>query len=140
MPPDSTRKSRFAGPSCKSILYCNPEHPPPTTATRKTPWARPCFVSSEPTFRAALGVTLINRSSPTRKLGGVMVLFGVVAIIICFFLVTLSLFLSGVNFPRLCRKHSAGRNTRPHPGPLLRGEGDRFPSRQLPHQSVTSCK
>src|SRR5438477_10269272 len=33
----STRMSRLAGPSTKSILYCNPEHPPPITATRKAP-------------------------------------------------------------------------------------------------------
>src|SRR5262249_6829859 len=33
-PPVSTRISRLAGPSCKPILYCRPEHPPPTTATR----------------------------------------------------------------------------------------------------------
>ncbi len=66
----STRMSRFAGPSCKSILYCRPEQPPPTTATRKTPFGRPCFVSSVETFCAALGVSLTSRSSPTRKFGG----------------------------------------------------------------------
>src|SRR5262245_42648752 len=62
-------KSRFAGPSCKSILYCNPEQPPPTTATRSTPFGRPCLASSEPTFFAAVGVTRISRSSPWRKVG-----------------------------------------------------------------------
>ena len=62
--------SRLAGWSCKSILYCNPEQPPPTTATRKTPPGRPCFCRSELTFCAAVEVTLINRSSPTRKFGG----------------------------------------------------------------------
>src|SRR6185295_15019203 len=72
MPPVSTRISRLAGPSCKSILYCSPEQPPPTTATRKTPWARPCLVRRELTFFAALDVTLIRRSSPTRKLGEVV--------------------------------------------------------------------
>src|SRR6266545_2383150 len=66
--------SRFAGPSCKSILYCNPEQPPPTTATRNTPWGRPCLVNNELTFSAALCVTRISRSSPTRKFDGV---FGV---------------------------------------------------------------
>ena len=59
MPAVSTRMSRLAGASCKSILYCSPEQPPPTTATRSTPWARPCLVSSELTLCAALGVTLI---------------------------------------------------------------------------------
>src|SRR5688572_27583051 len=66
MPEDSTRISRLAGASCKSILYCNPEHPPPITATRNTPLGRPCFVSSVLTRCAALGDTLIKRSSPTR--------------------------------------------------------------------------
>src|SRR6266540_982807 len=64
--------SRFAGPSCKSILYCNPEQPPPTTATRNTPWGRPCLVNNELTFSAALCVTRISRSSPTRKFDGVL--------------------------------------------------------------------
>jgi hypothetical protein len=36
------------------------------------------------------------------------------------------------------RKHSVGINTRPHPGPLLRGEGGGSPSRQPPHHSVSS--
>src|SRR5258708_34930558 len=67
--------SRFAGLSCKSILYCSPEQPPPMTATRSTPVGRPCFVSSDETFFAALSVSFIKRSSPTRKFGVVVVLF-----------------------------------------------------------------
>jgi hypothetical protein len=47
-----------------------PEQPPPTTATRKTPLGRPCFCRRELTFWAAAGQTLISRSSPTRKLAG----------------------------------------------------------------------
>src|ERR1051325_7777110 len=74
MPLLSTRMSREAGASCKSILYCSPEQPPPTTATRSTPCGRFCFVRSELTFSAALGVTLMSRSSPTRKLGAGVVL------------------------------------------------------------------
>src|SRR3954467_14960647 len=69
MPPVSTRKSRLAGASCKSILYCNPEQPPPTTATRSTPLGRPCLVSNEPTFDTAPAVSLIRRSSPVRNTG-----------------------------------------------------------------------
>src|SRR5271156_6391598 len=61
--------SRFAGASCKSILYCRPEQPPPMTATRNTPFGRPCFVSNVETFCAALEVNLTSRSSPTRKFG-----------------------------------------------------------------------
>src|SRR5436853_462178 len=80
MPPVSTRISRFAGPSCKSILYCRPEQPPPTTATRSTPVERPCFASSELTFLAALGVTRMSRSSPVRKVGGAAGGLAVVAI------------------------------------------------------------
>src|SRR5205807_4665924 len=34
---DCTMMSRFAGPSTRSILYCNPEQPPPMTATLKAP-------------------------------------------------------------------------------------------------------
>src|SRR5436190_6132513 len=70
MPALSTRISRLAGPSCRSILYCNPEQPPPTTATRRTPCARPCLANKELTLRAALAVTLIRRSSPVRTLRG----------------------------------------------------------------------
>src|SRR5438874_5507066 len=73
--------SRLAGASCRSILYCSPEQPPPTTATRRTPLARPCLVSKELTFLAALGVTLIRRSSPTRKPGVADVLLPLAAII-----------------------------------------------------------
>src|SRR5687767_14733379 len=69
MPLLSTRMSRFAGASCRSILYCSPEQPPPITATRNTPCGRPCFVSKELTFLAALGVTFTRRSSPTRNAG-----------------------------------------------------------------------
>src|SRR5688572_19832284 len=69
MPLLSTRISRFAGASCRSILYCRPEQPPPMTATRNTPCGRPCFVSKELTFLAALGVTFTRRSSPTRNAG-----------------------------------------------------------------------
>src|SRR5438067_10739797 len=36
---DSTMMSRLAGPSTRSILYCNPEQPPPITATRSAPCA-----------------------------------------------------------------------------------------------------
>src|SRR4051812_45872243 len=61
--------SRLAGASCKSILYCSPEQPPPTTATRSTPLARPCLVSSVETFLAALAVSFTKRSSPNRKFG-----------------------------------------------------------------------
>src|SRR6185369_10895807 len=82
MPPVSTRMSRFAGASCKSILYCSPEQPPPTTATRSTPCGRFCRCKSELTFCAALGLTLISRSSPTRKLGVVVVLLAAEAAII----------------------------------------------------------
>src|SRR5439155_8194948 len=58
--------SLFAGASCRSILYCRPEQPPPTTATRSTPFGRPCLASSELTFCAALAVNLTRRSSPVR--------------------------------------------------------------------------
>src|SRR3954467_12845979 len=61
---DSTMMSRLAGPSTKSILYCNPEQPPPITATRSAPVARPCFSRSEFNFRDAFSVTLIRRSLP----------------------------------------------------------------------------
>src|SRR4051812_23008654 len=61
--------SRFAGASCKSILYCNPEHPPPITATLSTPVARPCFASNVLTLFAALAVNFMSRSSPVRKDG-----------------------------------------------------------------------
>src|ERR1700687_1869485 len=70
MPFELTRISRLAGPSCKSILYCSSEQPPPTTATRRTPCSLPCFCRRELTVCAAVGVTLIKRSSPTRKGGG----------------------------------------------------------------------
>src|SRR5438874_206682 len=75
--------SRFAGPSCKSILYCNPEQPPPTTATRNTPLGRPCLVSNVPTFFAALSVSLIKRSSPVRKVGVAAGLAAMLLIIFC---------------------------------------------------------
>src|SRR5438132_890950 len=93
MPEVSTRKSRFAGPSCKSILYCNPEQPPPTTDTRNTPVARHCFCSNVDTRLAELGVTLIKRSSLTRKLGcevGVMTGFAITRRINCLFCVASS--------------------------------------------------
>ena len=61
---DCTRMSRFAGPSTRSILYCRPEQPPPITATRNAPVARPCFSSSEFSFRDAFSVTLMRRSLP----------------------------------------------------------------------------
>src|SRR4051812_7661820 len=61
---DCTMMSRFAGPSTRSILYCNPEHPPPITATRNAPVARPCFSRSEFSFRDAFSVTLMRRSLP----------------------------------------------------------------------------
>src|SRR2546423_5571210 len=61
---DCTMMSRFAGPSTRSILYCNPEQPPPITATRNAPLARPCFSSSEFNFRDAFSVTLMRRSFP----------------------------------------------------------------------------
>src|SRR5437588_3746067 len=61
--------SRLAGASCKSILYCRPEQPPPTTATRSTPLGRPCLVSKVLTLVAAPAVSLIRRSSPVRKPG-----------------------------------------------------------------------
>src|SRR5205807_8344691 len=54
---DSTMMSRLAGPSTRSILYCNPEQPPPITATRSAPVARPCFSKSEFNFREAFSVT-----------------------------------------------------------------------------------
>src|SRR5277367_916980 len=73
--------SRLAGPSCKSILYCKPEQPPPTTATRNTPFARPCFVSNVETFCAALAVSLTRRSSPVRKFGAAAGLLARLAII-----------------------------------------------------------
>src|SRR6185436_16111564 len=81
MPPDSTRMSRFAGASCKSILYCKPEQPPPTTATRKTPAGRPCLLSRVETLLAALGVSLTSRSSPVRKVGAFVGLLARLAII-----------------------------------------------------------
>ena len=40
-----------------------------TTATRSTPAGRPCFVSSDVTLPPAEEVSLISRSSPTRKPG-----------------------------------------------------------------------
>src|SRR3954462_2413924 len=61
---DSTMMSRLAGPSTRSILYCNPEHPPPITATRNAPVARPCFSRSEFNFRDAFSVPLMRRSFP----------------------------------------------------------------------------
>src|SRR5476651_1929773 len=73
--------SRFAGASCKSILYCSPEQPPPTTATRSTPFGRPCFVNSVETFSAAFGVSLTSRSSPVRKFGADVGLMARLAII-----------------------------------------------------------
>src|SRR5580658_2605170 len=81
MPPLSTRMSRLAGPSCKSILYCRPEQPPPRTATRSTPLVRPCLLSRVATFLAALAVSLTSRSSPTRKLGAAVGLVAMLAII-----------------------------------------------------------
>src|SRR5580658_6975108 len=76
--------SRLAGPSCKSILYWRPEQPPPMTATRNTPLARPCLDKSVATFRAALVVSLTSRSSPTRKLGAAIGLLAMLAIILLY--------------------------------------------------------
>src|SRR5476649_2061407 len=73
--------SRLAGPSCRSILYCKPEQPPPTTATRNTPFARPCLVSRVETLLAALAVSLTRRSSPVRKFGADVGLLARLAII-----------------------------------------------------------
>src|SRR5260370_8792535 len=73
--------SRLAGPSCKSILYCRPEQPPPTTATRSTPLGRPCLVNSELTFCAALAVSLTTRSSPVRNAGASVGFLTLLAII-----------------------------------------------------------
>src|SRR3954453_16915856 len=81
IPADSTRMSRLAGASCRSILYCRPEHSPPTTAPRSTPFARPCFASREETFLAAVGLTLISRSSPIRKPGVLALLLALAEII-----------------------------------------------------------
>src|ERR1700736_5273702 len=61
---DCTMMSRFAGASTRSILYCKPEQPPPITATRNAPLARPCFSRSELSFREAFSVTLMRRSLP----------------------------------------------------------------------------
>src|SRR5437660_242000 len=52
------------------------------TATRRTPLGRPCFASREPTFLAALAVSLISRSSPTRKVGAAAGLLAAFAIMI----------------------------------------------------------
>src|SRR5258706_13568585 len=74
--------SLFAGASWRSILYCKPEQPPPTTATRSTPPGRPCRCSSDATLTAALVVNLISRSSPTRKAGvcaGLVPVFAIIA-------------------------------------------------------------
>src|SRR2546421_6879952 len=65
---DSTMMSRFAGPSTRSILYCSPEQPPPMIATRKAPWARPCFCRSDMSLPAAFSVTLTRRSLPILNL------------------------------------------------------------------------
>src|SRR5882724_12830784 len=73
--------SRLAGPSWRSILYCNPEQPPPTTATRSTPAGRPCLVSRVVTLVAAFGVNLSSRSSPVRKAGAAAGLLEAFAII-----------------------------------------------------------
>src|SRR5438445_4331968 len=59
-----TRMSRLAGPSTRSILYCNPEQPPPITATRNAPLGLPCFSKSEVNLSDALSVTLMRRSFP----------------------------------------------------------------------------
>src|SRR5262249_36054713 len=61
---DSTRMSRLAGPSTRSILYCNPEQPPPMTATRSAPCGRPCRCNNCESFAAALPVTFTRRSFP----------------------------------------------------------------------------
>ena len=61
---DSTRMSRLAGPSTRSILYCNPEQPPPITATLSAPCGRPCRCSNCESFAAALPVTFTKRSFP----------------------------------------------------------------------------
>src|SRR5258706_12202966 len=74
--------SLFAGASWRSILYCKPEQPPPTTATRSTPPGRPCRCSSDATLTAALVVNLISLSSPTRKAGvcaGLVPVFAIIA-------------------------------------------------------------
>ncbi len=60
----STIISRATGPSTRSILYCNPEHPPPITATRRAPPGRPCRLKSVFSFTDAASVTLISFSLP----------------------------------------------------------------------------
>src|SRR5262249_29854247 len=67
--------SRFAGPSTRSILYCNPEHPPPITATRKAPCGRPCRASSELNFAPAASLSFSSFSFP-------ILTFGTVAVVI----------------------------------------------------------
>src|SRR5262249_11903831 len=73
--------SRLAGPSCRSILYCSPEQPPPPAATRSTPLGRPCRVNKPLTLPAAVGVNRIRRSSPTRKVGAATAVLLTLAII-----------------------------------------------------------
>jgi cytidyltransferase-like protein len=51
-----TMMSRSRGPSTRSILYCNPEQPPPTTAMRSAPSGLPCL-SRMPRKCAAAGVS-----------------------------------------------------------------------------------
>jgi hypothetical protein len=52
------------GPSTKSMKYCRPEHPPPTTPRRNAPFGLRFYSSSDASLRAAFSVTLIRRSLP----------------------------------------------------------------------------
>src|SRR2546428_563735 len=65
-----TRMSRSFGPSTKSIAYCKPEQPPPTTARRNAPFGFPFFSSNDASLFAALSVTRIRRSLPIFQLVG----------------------------------------------------------------------
>src|SRR5438046_811291 len=59
-----TMMSRSFGPSTKSMVYCSPEQPPPTTANRSAPSGLPFSSSNEASFCAAFSVTRIRRSFP----------------------------------------------------------------------------
>src|SRR4030095_1367054 len=59
-----TRISRSFGPSTRSMTYCRPEHPPPTTARRSAPSGFPFCSSSDSSLRAAFSVIRIRRSLP----------------------------------------------------------------------------
>ena len=59
------KSALFAGPSTRSILYCSPEQPPPTTATRSAPFSsRPCLRNNPSSRSDAAGSTLIRVSLP----------------------------------------------------------------------------